>query len=148
MPFSRFCLMGVLAVLVGCLTACGGLCHWDELGAAARSSRSVSTGEDRPPPGRWVENPDVRHLLEEEIKIEGMAAVVSKYGMQCSPAATRSDCADCRVCTASRRQWADMFSFPVSWCEDSGEVLIRAEIGPASAVKATTYWQRTPPVRR
>ena len=140
LPLAALSLWLVLAVG---LSGCGNLCPLpDSLEVAARYKDDVNGGYDLPS-DVWTRNRDVEFLLRSVVKTEGVAALWSEFHMQCFPAPT-TGCADCQHCTASRRQEYAVLRFPVSYRDNRGEILIRAEVGPGSTVSAMTYWRKRP----
>ena len=107
-------------------------------GTIAPIGAEVYTKSRNLPNDRWVRNPDVEDFLRATLREEGFAALQSKYGMQCIPRDEPSGCTDCHFCT--RTFPGKVLAIGV-WdsCENSGQISVRAAIGPGQAVSAMTY---------
>lgn len=111
-----------------------------------------AVGNPHGPPDKWREDRDLEIFLRDALKTQSATAIAARYGLQCLPRDQAIGCSDCFTCRASVRQWqlgAKSIPLPVLAikCVDYGEVLVQAEIGPQSSVKAMSYWKTSPEAR-
>jgi hypothetical protein len=105
------------------------------------------------PRDMWKEDRSFEAFLRDALKTQSAAVVAARYGLQCLPRYQPAGCSDCVTCHTTVKQWrfgAAPIPIPVMMlkCVDYGEVLVQAEIGPHSAVKAMTYWKTSPEARK
>lgn len=105
------------------------------------------------PPDAWKEDGSLEIFLRRALKTQSVAAVAARYGLQCLPRDEPSGCNDCFICRTTVKQWRfGQMPIPLPVlaikCVDYGEVLVQAEIGPQSSIKAMTYWKTSPEARR
>jgi len=144
------CLSVLLAVTLGPLVAgCyGTLCP--SLDDYPEIQRATFYDYRSPPGGRsghlqpfntWVERPSLAAFLQRGIDQGGRTRLVSEYGFQCT-SPSEAACRDCLTCTRSvRTEQIYLMWTGAPDCENTGEILVRAHIGPGSSVKAITYWR-------
>jgi len=101
----------------------------------------------------WTENLRLERFIRESVKNDGIDSL-ARYGMQCTPSSQETGCSDCFTCTKTFRDFrfgmaSGLPIYVESYqCEDHGEILIRAEIGPSDRIIAMTYWRTTPQGRK
>ena len=145
----------LLALLgIGPLAACSLECVNEKPNALEVASEYPHGGPWALPLDTWVENPKLELFFRQALQTEKSDALSAKYGMQCLPAPPETACNDCFTCRKAIRQWHLGMATPpipiymeIFKCVDYGEVLMRAEFGPASSVKVMTYWKTTPVAR-
>lgn len=104
------------------------------------------------PVGTWNEDRELEDFLRNALKTQSATTVAARYGLQCMPRDQAIGCSDCFTCRGSVWQWRlGGMSIPLPVlalkCVDYGEVLVQAEIGPQSSVRAMTYWKTSPEAR-
>jgi hypothetical protein len=103
----------------------------------------------------WTPNPELEAFLRDALKAAGVRSLAAKYALQCLPPPLEAGCSDCATCRKTVKEWR-MGSIPPPvplympiWkCVDYGEVLVQADIGPGSSIKAMTYWQTSSEARQ
>lgn len=87
-------------------------------------------------PNTWIDNRRMVATLNEITEEQGRRALVYRHDFECSPK-PREGCADCMVCTLSKR---DVIGHD---CKPEGDFFVRAEVGPDGRVTAAqTYWRK------
>jgi len=136
-------------VAAGVLSACSLECDFYKNDLEAAATLPHSGGGYNPlPRDVWTTNPELEAFLRTVLQTEGAGALSAKYGLQCAP--SDSACVGCVTCRKTIKEWRmriDQLPLPMYACVDYGEVLVQADVGPGSAVKAMTYWKTTPEAR-
>lgn len=107
--------------------------------------RLGSDGRQRLPTNEWVRNRGAESFIGDVVRRDGIAALTAKYGMQCLPRSEAADCTDCYLCTKSypdkglRMTGFGPIPVPYTTCVDRGQMTVRAEMGPGSAVSVMSY---------
>jgi hypothetical protein len=143
----------ILGLLLGSclLSACGSLeCTFNKNDLEfAATINHVGGGYYPLPHDAWTINPRLEGFLRNALKTEGFDSLTTKYGMQCVASRRDAGCQDCFTCRKSVKEWTlgSMALLPGFKCVDWGEVLVQADLGPGSSLKAVTYWRTTPDAR-
>lgn len=145
--------IGTLLAPLG-LAACGAMCPApDELENATRfpaysDGQRGSSLHVRLPFATWVNNERLDAFLRKAVEVGGAESLVAKYGFQCSAQPAATPCADCYTCQRTVPQVATELRGMTTVCVGEGDMLLHVDIGPGSTVRAMSYWQASPEVRR
>ena len=145
--------IGMLLAPLG-LAACGAMCPApDELENAARfpaysEGRFGSSLRVRLPFATWVNNEKLDTFLRKAVDEGGAESLVAKYGFQCSARPAAAPCADCYTCRRTVPQVATELFGLTTVCVGEGDMFLHVDIGPGSTVRAMSYLQAGPEVRR
>lgn len=143
---SAFTRLLASALLFAALSACGDLCLTQDQGDLQVASYwdydydPRGSKPPRLPPDTWVRNPYLESFLRTTIEADGIAALTTRYGFQCTPRASTTTCSDCSICSKTIPFIKDdrMF-FVVHMCIPVGSIQMQVEIGPGTAVAAMSY---------
>jgi len=148
LPLDNVIRIGVLLSALAALVACTEACPTTRIGRAAIDVDSILTGGSSDQLDRWAPSLRVDALLRETIRDGGVAALGKVHGLQCVPRLAPDDCPDCYVCNATfpAESYAPAGYFAALVCRADGTMSVRAEVGPANAVRSMTYWhpERSP----
>jgi hypothetical protein len=137
----RLLLVVVTPLLLIGPSACKGLCLPQFNDVWLGSGYQWNPDDDSPrgypgPANTWIDNPRMVVALNKFTAQKGRRSLVYRHDFECSPK-PREDCADCILCTLSKR---DVIGLD---CQPDGELFVRAEVGPGDKVTtAQTYWRR------
>jgi len=137
-----------LFVCVLGLSACGGV-QCPPKGFESAASHWELANSHLLPANAWTKNPKLEAFLKEVIQAGGVASLRTTYGMQCFPRASSDGCADCYACSKTfpgKRLAMASTGSPLYGrdllCVDDGEMFVKAEIGPGSAISAMSFWKK------
>jgi len=137
----RWLFVAMSLFLAGCETEG---CRRDELNLAAQYRvKQHADGSLRYEQSlnEWVAHPRLAQFIREAIRTDGIDGLQTKHGFRCTPRPHGGACSDCQTCTLSLRQLTFQHRLITPACYYDGDMQIRAEIGPGTAVSVMSYWK-------
>jgi hypothetical protein len=87
--------------------------------------------------GAWVEHKRLAAFIGDVVRAEGIAGLETNHGFRCTPRPEGHTCT-----RAIPKRGSYMPNIFYTHCVDEGDMQVRAEIGPGSAVRAMSFWDQ------
>jgi len=89
--------------------------------------------------GEWVEHEILNNFLRGVVRSGGVAALQTTHGFRCTSRSPET-CGDCHTCTRTIPQRGNRLFLLRSYCSNEGDMEVRTEIGPGTAIRTMSYY--------